>query len=62
MTRREAKRWACSYAAATLSADMDIAVSLTDEKDRECEKKRDAMQVLIQELRNRGHDNDPDEE
>lgn len=55
MTKRQAKRWACGLAAATLAADSDQGIfDRDDESEADQERKRQAWQDLVNELRRRG--------
>jgi len=55
MTKREAKRWACGLAAATLAADSDIGIfDREGESEEDQERKKQAWNELVAELRRRG--------
>lgn len=55
MTKRDAKRWACGLAAGTLAADADLGIfDREGESKEDVERKRQAWQELVAELRRRG--------
>jgi hypothetical protein len=55
MSRRDAKRWACGLAAATLAADADLGIfDREGESEADQERKRKAWTELVEELRRRG--------